>query len=67
MINVFLSVYFGVFRQRSRIEFRPSKQSSVYVFRLFVDSRGRGTFFDKVRVLIFVDQNRVRSMFFESL
>ena len=40
--NVFLRVYFDVFRQSSCINFRPSKQSSFYVFEVFVDSRGRG-------------------------
>ena len=41
--NVFLRVYFDVFRQTSRFKFRLSKQSSFYVFRVFVDSRGGGT------------------------
>ena len=42
LINVFLRVYFDVFRQSSRFNFRPSKQSSFYVFGVFVHSRGRG-------------------------
>ena len=57
--NVFMRVYFDVFRQSMRFNFRPSKQSSFYVYGVFVDSRGRGnpcktyswgsnlTFFDK--------------------
>ena len=40
--NVFLRVYFDVFRKITRFLFRPSKQSSFYVFGVFVDSRGRG-------------------------
>ena len=40
MINVFLRVYFDVFRQSSRFNFRPSKHSSFYVFGIFLDSRG---------------------------
>ena len=40
LINVFLRVYFDVFRQSSCFNFRPSKQSSFYVFGVFVDSRG---------------------------
>ena len=40
MINVFLRVYFDVFRQSPCINFRPSEQSSLYVFGVFVDSRG---------------------------
>ena len=79
LVNVFLRVYFDVFRKSSCFNFRPSNQSSFYVFGVFVDSRGRGdpcktyswgsilTFFDKVRVLIFAHQNRVRSMFLEFL
>ena len=63
-----------VFRKSSCFNFRPSKQSSFYVFGVFVDSRGGGTpgsiltYFEKVRVLIFAHLNksnqiRVRSMF----
>ena len=40
LINVFLRVYFDVFRTSSRFNFRTSKQSSFYVFGVFVDSRG---------------------------
>ena len=65
--------------QTSRFNFRQSKQSSFFVFGVFVDSRGRGnpcktyswgsilTFFDKVFVLIFDHQSRTRSMFLEFL
>ena len=42
LVNVFLRPYFDVFRQNSRFNFCPSKQTSFYVFGLFVDSR-RGT------------------------
>ena len=38
--NVFLRVYFNVFRQSSRFHFRTSKQSSFYGFGVYVDSRG---------------------------
>ena len=67
MINVFLRVYFEVFRQSSRFNFRRSKQSSFYVFGVFLHCRGVSllTYFDKVRVVIRAHQNRVRSMFFE--
>ena len=34
--NVFLRVYFDVFGQSSCFNFRPSKQSSVYVFGVFI-------------------------------
>ena len=47
MINVFLKVYFDIFRQNSCFHFRLSKQSSFYVFVVFVDSRGRGGTLDK--------------------
>ena len=40
LINVFLRVYFDVFRKSSRFNFRTSKQSSFYVFRVFGDSIG---------------------------
>ena len=40
LINVFLRVYFDVFRKSSRFNFRPSKQSSFCVFGIFGDSRG---------------------------
>ena len=30
-----------IFRQSSRFNFRTSKQSSFYIFEVFVDSRGR--------------------------
>ena len=40
LINVLLRVYFDVFRQSLRFEFCLSKQSSFYVFAVFVDSRG---------------------------
>ena len=40
LINVFLRVSFDVFRQSSRFNFRRSKQSSFYVFGVFVDGRG---------------------------
>ena len=43
LINVFLRVYFDVCQQSSRCIFRPSKQSSFYVYGVFVDSRGGGT------------------------
>ena len=42
LINVFLRVYFDVFRQSSCFNFRPSEQSSFNVFGVFVDSRGGG-------------------------
>ena len=48
LINVFLRVYFDVFRQSSRCNFRPSKQSSFYVFGVFVDSRGRVTPYKRI-------------------
>ena len=32
---------FDVFRRSSRFNFRPSKQSSFYIFGVFVDSRER--------------------------
>ena len=35
-------MYFNVFRERSCLNFRPSHQSSLYVFGVFVDSRGGG-------------------------
>ena len=41
MINVFLRVYFDVFRQNSRFKFRSSHQSLFYVFEVFVDSGAR--------------------------
>ena len=75
-INIFLMVYFDVFRQSSRLNFRTSKQSSLYLLGVFVDSRGRGapdkripemTLFEKVPVLIFAHQNTVHSMFMEFL
>ena len=53
-------VYFDVFRQSLRFNFRPSKQSFFYVFGVFVDSRGGSLgkcipedFLDKVCVLNF--------------
>ena len=69
LINVFLRVYFDVFRQSLRFNFRRLKQSSFYVFGVFVNCRGGSilTYFDKVRVVIFAHQNRVRSMFLEFL
>ena len=42
LVNVFLRVYFDVFRQSLCFNFRTSKQSSFYVFGVFVDSRGGG-------------------------
>ena len=42
-VNVFLRVYFDAFRQTLRFNFRPSKQSSFYIFGIFVYSRGTGT------------------------
>ena len=39
LINVFLMVYFDVFRQNSDFNFRQSNQSAFYVFGIFVDSR----------------------------
>ena len=74
LVNVFVRAYFDVFRQSLRFNFRPAKQSSFYVFGVFV-GRGTGTpekripeglfltFFDKVRVLILDHQNRVRCTF----
>ena len=38
MINVFLSIYFDVFRQSSRFNFCPLKQSSFNICGVFVDS-----------------------------
>ena len=69
MINVFLRVYFDVSRQRSRFNFRRSKQTSFYVFGLFVDGRGGSilTYVDKICFVICTNQNRVRSMFLELL
>ena len=43
LINVFLRVFFDVFQESSRLNFRPCKQSSLYVFGLLVHSRGEGT------------------------
>ena len=43
LIKVFLRVYFDVFRQTTRFNFRPSKHDSFYVYGVFVDSRGGGT------------------------
>ena len=73
LINVFLRVYFDVFRQSLRFNFHPLKQSPFYVFGFLLDSRGDPDkrvpegLFDKVCVLIFAPQNRVRSMFLEFL
>ena len=39
LINIFLSVYFDFFRQRSCFNFPTSEQSSCYVFGVFGDSR----------------------------
>ena len=39
LINLFLKVYFDVFRQCSRFNFRPTKQGSFYIIEVFVDSR----------------------------
>ena len=39
-LYIFLRVYFDVFRQSSRFNFRQSKQSSFYVFWVFVHSGG---------------------------
>ena len=65
LINVSLRVYFDVFRQSLRFNFRSSKESSFYVFGVFEDGRGGSilTDFNKVRVVIRAHQNRVRSMF----
>ena len=62
-------VYFDVFRQTSRCNLRQSKQSSFYVFGVFVDGRGGSimTYVNKVRVVICAHQNRVHSMFLEFL
>ena len=38
LINVFLRVYFDVFRRSLRFNFRASKQSSFYIFGVIVDS-----------------------------
>ena len=38
MANLFLRVYFDVFRQSSCFNFRPSKQSSFYIFGVLGDS-----------------------------
>ena len=74
----YLRVFFDVFRQTLCFNLRRSKQSSFYVFGVFVDCRGGGTpdnvflrvyfnVFDKVRVFIFAHQNRVRCMALEFL
>ena len=51
------------------LEFYKSKQSSFYVYRVFVDGRGGSilTYVDKVFDVICAHQNRVRSMFLEFL
>ena len=61
LINVFHLVNFDVFRQSSHFNFRRSKQSSFYVFGVFVNGRGGSilTYFNKVRIV------RVRSMILE--
>ena len=43
LINVFLRVFFDVIRQTTRYNRHASKQSSFYVFGVFVHSRGGGT------------------------
>ena len=40
LMNVILRVNFDVFGQSSRFNFRSSKQSSFYVFGVFLCSRG---------------------------
>ena len=54
MINVFLRVYFDVFRQSLRFNFRRSKQSSFYVFGVFVDDTEESilTYVNKIRVVL---------------
>ena len=42
MINVFLRVFLDDFRQTSRFNYCPSKESSFYLFGVFVDCRGGG-------------------------
>ena len=54
LINVFRRVYFHVFRQSSRFKVRPSKQSSFYVFGVFVDSRGGGTLDKRIPEGLFI-------------
>ena len=60
----YVRVYFDVFRQSSRFNFRRSQQRSFYVFRVFVNGRGGSilTYVDKVCVVICDHQNRVPSM-----
>ena len=36
LLNVFMRLFFDVFRQSSRFNFRRSKQSSFYVFGVFI-------------------------------
>ena len=43
LINVFLRVYFDVFRQTTRFKNRTIKRSLFNVFDIFVDRIGRGT------------------------
>ena len=75
---VFLRVYFYQFRKNICFHFRTSKESLVYVFRVFVHSRGGRslvtcswgsivTFVDNVRILFFASQSRINSMFLEFL
>ena len=53
LINVFLRVYFDVFRQSSPFNFRQSKHSSFYVFGVFVDSSG-GTPYKRIHERLFL-------------
>ena len=57
MINVFVRVYFDVFRQSSLCNFRLLKQSSFFVFGVFVDIDGfrqssRCNFCPEIRIYI---------------
>ena len=70
-----LHVFLRAFRQNLRFNIHPLIQSSFYVSGQF-GSRGEGGtparrlpegFFDKVCILIFTPQNRVRSMFLDFL
>ena len=67
LINVFMRVFFDVFRQTSHINFMPSL---IIIFYLPLINVFLRVFFDvlqKIRVLIFVHQNRARYMVLEFL
>ena len=55
-------MYFDVFRKSSFFNFRLSKQSSFYVFGVFVDSRGGGSLIN-VFLRVYFDVFRQTSRF----